>query len=48
MGFREAGAGAPGGQEVGAVLTGKMLDGGFGTSFVDSQEPREERELAVP
>lgn len=47
-GFRVAGAGAPGGQEVGAVLTGKMLDGRFGTSFGDSEEPREERGLAVP
>lgn len=33
-------------QEVGAVLMGKMPDGGFGTSFVDSQEQGEERGLS--
>lgn len=35
-------------QGVGAALMGKMLDGGFGTSFMDSQEQREERGLEVP
>lgn len=33
-------------QEVGAVLMGKMPDGGFGTSFVDSQDQGEERGLS--
>lgn len=31
-----------------AALMGKMLDGGFGTSLVDSPERREERGLVLP
>lgn len=34
--------------EIGAVLMGKMLNRGFRTSLVDSEEPREGRGLAVP
>lgn len=35
-------------REVRTVLTGKMLDGGFRTSLVHSQELREERGLMDP